>query len=166
MPGSSGQLDHVVGQADHLTGTTHPLQPPPHTQLTLGVAAHGPHLSRPHPHHRVGPATANRHHLVGLEDLDTARLDDVVVVSEPQLAPLVTPEGEDPAGLGDHRGVLVPTGDQLHLVILDPELAGSIVGKLGLPEGEDGARVGYLRVVHALCSVTGGGPKTQHQFGQ
>ena len=88
-------------------------------------------------------------------DLDAARLDDVAVVAEPQLAPLVTPEGEQAARAGDHCRVLVPALQHhnlhnrslgytvnamlllakilynlLHLIFLDPELAGSILCKL------------------------------------
>ena len=90
--------------------------------------------------------------------LDAARLDDVAVVAEPQLAPLVTPEGEQAARAGDHCRVLVPALQHhnlqngslgckvnatlflekiLYLIFLDPELAGSILRKLGLAKCEN-----------------------------
>ena len=44
--------------------------------------------------------------------------------------------------------MLVPAGDDDDLVILDPELARGVLSELGLAEGEHGARVGDLRVLH------------------
>ena len=149
----AGELHHVVGQAGHLAGPTDPLQAPAHPQLALGVAAHGPDGARPRGHHCVGPAAGDRHHLVWLEDLDTAGLDHVTVVSQAQLAPLVTAEGEDSPWLSEHGGVLVPAGEQHHTVILDPELAGRVVSKLGLPEREDRSRARDLGVLHAEPQV-------------
>ena len=44
--------------------------------------------------------------------------------------------------------MLVPTGDDGDLVVLDPELARRVLSELGLAEGEHGSRLGDLRVLH------------------
>ena len=54
-------------------------------------------------------------------------------------------------------------GLRSHLIILDPELAGSIISKLGLAECEDGASGGDLRVLHGEISppvLSGDGAET------
>ena len=65
---------------------------------------------------------------------------------ESELTPLVGAEGEEPAGVGDDRGVLVPAGQLLDEVALDPELGGRVLRELGAAEREDGARGGHLRL--------------------
>ena len=74
-------------------------------------------------------------------------------MTEPQLTPLVGPEGEQPPGPGDDRRVLVPAGDQDNLVILDPELAGSVLCKLGFTKGEHCACIWYFWILHIVTEL-------------
>ena len=61
-------------------------------------------------------------------------------MSQSQLSPLVGPEHEEAARLGDDGGVLVAAAELDDEVLPDPELGGHVLGELGLAEGEDGAR--------------------------